>query len=346
MKIAIVNDMFMAAEALRRAVVTNTSHHVVWIAENGRDAVERCAADLPDLILMDLVMPEMDGVEATRRIMANTPCAILIVTASVDGNAAQAFEAMGYGALDAVNTPLLEMQGNAAGRAEFLAKLKTIEMLIRPRQAWSDQPKISRAHVLSAAGYQLVAIGASSGGPSALMTILATLPAGFPLPIVVIQHVDTQFAPELVAWLNLHTALDVRIAKPNARLEPGVVYVAARDEHLVLNAWGVLSYDAQPHDSPYRPSVDVFFDSVQQHGRGRCIAILLTGMGRDGAEGLLHLRRDGHVTIAQDQATSAVYGMPRAAADLDAAAHVVPLLDIAPLLMRCVEATAVMEKTQ
>ena len=346
MKIAIVNDMFMAAETLRRAVVTNTNHHVLWIAENGQDAVARCAIDLPDLILMDLVMPIMDGVEATRRIMADTPCAILIVTASVDGNADQVFAAMGYGALDAVNTPLLGEQGSAAGRAEFLGKIKTIEILIRPGPAWSEQPAISRANMLSAAGYQLVAIGASSGGPSALMTILATLPENFPLPIVVIQHVDTQFAPELVAWLDLNTPLKVRIAKPNARLESGVVYVAARDEHLVLNAWGALSYDAQPHDTSYRPSVDVFFNSVQKHCRGRCIAILLTGMGRDGAEGLLRLRHNGHVTIAQDQATSAVYGMPRAAKERDAAAHVVPLLDISPLVMRSVEVTALMEKTQ
>ena len=346
MKIAIVNDMFMAAEALRRAVVTNTSHRVLWIAENGRDAVARCTTDLPDLILMDLVMPEMDGVEATRHIMANTPCAILIVTVSVEENAAQVFAAMGCGALDAVNTPLLGTLGNEAGRAEFLAKLKMIEILIRPRRSGVDLPTISRAKARASAGYQLVAIGASSGGPAALMTILSTLPADFSLPIVVIQHVDTQFAPQLAAWLNLHTALQVRPAKPNARLEPGVVYVAVRDEHLVLNEWGALSYDAQPQTSSYyRPSVDVFFDSVQRHGRGGCIAILLTGMGRDGAEGLLHLRRDGHLTIAQDQATCAVYGMPRAAAELDAAVHVVPLLDIAPLVIRSVNSMAFMDKT-
>ena len=346
MKIAIVNDMFMAAEALRRAVMTNTHHRVTWIADNGREAVARCAADLPDLILMDLVMPEMDGVEATRLIMANTPCAILIVTVSVDENAALVFAAMGYGALDAVNTPLLGTRGNEAGRAEFLAKLKTIETLIRPRDAGPQLPQIARAKSLPANSYQLVAIGASSGGPSALMTILGSLPRDFPLPIVVIQHVDTKFSGELAAWLSNHTSLQVRPAKPNARLGPGVVYLAARDEHLVLNAWGALTYDMQPHDSPYRPSVDVFFNSVQQHGRGRCIAILLTGMGRDGAQGLLRLRQDGHVTIAQDQATCAVYGMPRAAVELNAAAHVIPLLDIAPLVMRSIEAAASMEKPQ
>ena len=345
MKIAIVNDLFMASEALRRAVVTNTTHRVSWIADNGQDAVTRCAADPPDLILMDLIMPEMDGVEATRRIMEETPCAILIVTVSVDRNAAQVFAAMGFGALDAVNTPLLGTQGNEAGRAEFLAKLKTIEMLIRPRSGLSVPPKVVRANALPATGYQLVAIGASSGGPSALATILGTLPADFPLPIVIVQHVDTQFSSELAVWLNTHTTLQVRAAKPNARLEPGVVYVATRDEHLILNAWGALSYSEQPQDSPYRPSVDVFFNSVQQHGRGRCIAILLTGMGRDGAEGLLRLRQDGHITITQDQATCAVYGMPRAAAELNAALHVVPLLDISPLILRTLNVAAVLENS-
>ncbi|MBI3774506.1 MAG: chemotaxis response regulator protein-glutamate methylesterase, partial [Gammaproteobacteria bacterium] len=278
-------------------------------------------------------------------IMTSTPCAILIVTASVDENAALVFAAMGYGALDAVNTPLLGVHGNEAGRAEFLAKLKTIEMLIRPRNARSELSKVARANALPASGYQLVAIGASSGGPSALLTILAMLPADFPLPVVVVQHVDMQFVPEMAAWLDLYTEVQVRIAKPNVRLAPGVVYLAARDEHLVLNAWGTLSYDAKPHDLPYRPSVDVFFNSVQRQGRGRCIAILLTGMGRDGAEGLLQLREDGHVTIAQDQATCAVYGMPRAAAELNAAVYVVPLLDIAPQLLRIVDAAALLEKT-
>lgn len=343
MKIGIVNDMFMAAEALRRAVMTGTNHDVLWIAENGRVAVERCAQQKPDLVLMDLVMPEMDGVEATRRIMAATPCAIVIVTASVDGLADQVFAAMGAGALDAVNTPLLGLNGDAQGRTELLAKIKTIDMLIQPpkRSGFCPVP----APVLSkmGSGYQLVAIGASSGGPSALAKILGQLPAGYPVPIVVIQHVDQQFAAEFAHWLKSQTELAVELVNNESALAPGRVYLSARNEHLVLNACGKLSYEMEPCDYPHIPSIDVFYDSVIQNLRGRAIAVLLTGMGRDGAEAMLRMRRQGHLTIAQDEATSAVYGMPRAAADIGAANFVLPLLHIATVLKQKVRSTGSME---
>lgn len=334
MKIGIVNDMFMAAEALRRAVLTGTNHEVVWIAENGRVAVERCAQQRPDLVLMDLVMPEMDGVEATRRIMASTPCAIVIVTASVDGLADQVFAAMGAGALDAVNTPLLGMKGDARGRDQFLAKIKTIELLTRPQFVPNYCPVPIRGSVLKGegSGYQLVAIGASSGGPSALAKILGQLPADFPVPVVVIQHVDQQFAGEFAAWLNSQTALSVEVIQGETTMAPGRVYTGCRDEHLVLNARGTLCYSVEPDDVPYTPSVDVFFDSVSLNLKGRAVAVLLTGMGRDGADAMLRMRKQGHLTIAQDEATCAVYGMPRAAADVGAATFVLPLAHIATVL--------------
>lgn len=343
MKIGIVNDMFMAAEALRRAVVTGTNHEVVWMAENGRIAVERCAQLRPDLVLMDLVMPEMDGVEATRRIMAATPCAIVVVTASVDGLADQVFAAMGAGALDAVNTPLLGMNGDARGRTELLAKIKTIEMLTqvskRPGFSLVPEPMLSNPE----GQYQLVALGASSGGPSALAQILGQLPADFPVPVVVIQHVDRQFAGEFAAWIKSQTALAVDVVRGEAALVPGHVYLGDRDEHLVLNQRGLLSYAVEPREVPYVPSVDVFFDSVIENLQGRALAVLLTGMGRDGAEGMLRMRKQGHLTIAQDQATCAVYGMPRAAAEIGAANFVLPLAHIATVLKQKVGWAASME---
>lgn len=332
MKIGIVNDMFMAAEALRRVVVTGTKHEVLWIAENGRVAVERCAQQKPDLVLMDLIMPVMDGVEATRRIMASTPCAIVVVTASVDGLADQVFAAMGAGALDAVNTPLLGMNGESQCRNELLEKIKTIETLIQPPKPAGFCPIPAPVLNNNGGGYQLVAFGASSGGPSALANILGQLPARFPVPIVVIQHMDRQFAREFATWLQSQTLLPIEVVDTEATLAPGRVYLGDRDEHLVLNARGRLSYDKEPGEVVHTPSVDVFYDSIIQNFHGSAIAVLLTGMGRDGAEAMLRMRRQGHLTMTQDAASCAVYGMPRAAAEISAADFVLPLAQIATVL--------------
>jgi two-component system response regulator WspF len=333
MRIAIVNDMFMAVEAMRRVLTSAGGHHIAWIARDGAEAVERCTRDRPDLILMDLIMPRMDGVEATRRIMAKTPCAIVVVTANVNDNASQVFEAMGGGALDAVNTPVLADPGNLDGAEALLKKIETIRRLIGP--GGTRNAEIAAVHDIrpkEARHDRLVAIGASAGGPNALVKLLAALPGEFPAAIVVVQHVDEHFAAGLAAWLRSHTALRVRLAEEGDRPTAGTVFLAAKEDHLVLASPTQLGYTRQPVDSSYRPSVDVFFKSVIEHWRGAVFGVLLTGMGRDGAEGLKALRERGHHTIAQDRATSAVYGMPKAAAELDAATEILALDKIAPHL--------------
>src|SRR4051794_38304977 len=168
MRIAIVNDVFMAVEAVRRVIAGGSGHELAWIALNGEEAVARCAADTPDLILMDLVMPKMDGVEATRRIMASTPCAIVVVTASVDDNSSKVFEAMGAGALDAVNTPVMETPGVGDGAGALLGKIETIRKLIGspgPARATAREEAVAQSSEPSGC---LVAIGASAGGPAAV----------------------------------------------------------------------------------------------------------------------------------------------------------------------------------
>lgn len=337
MRIAIVNDMPLAVESLRRGVMTMGVHQVAWIARNGVEAVQRCAEDKPDLILMDLLMPEMDGVEATRRIMANTPCPILIVTTSIDSQSARVFEAMGAGALDAVNTPVLDPNSEiyACDSCEtFQAKLKTIQNLTRAA------PSARTAFVKQAIDKKppradgLVVIGSSTGGPQALAQILSRLPVGYPAPVIIVQHVDAQFAGELATWLDKQCPLKVRLAKEGDCAEMGTVLVAGTNNHLIMHANQYLSYTHSPAELVYRPSVDVFFDSVAKHWKGRVVAALLTGMGRDGAQGLLRLRERGAHTIAQDEASCIVYGMPKAAADLRAAVEVLPLGNIASTLIK------------
>ncbi len=339
MRVAIVSDMIMTVETLRRVLMTVPDYQVAWVANDGVQAIAKCAKDTPDLILMDLLMKGVDGVEVTRQIMKNSPCAILVVTANVEKHAAKVFEAMGCGVLDAVSTPVLGSSSNPSDAQELLAKIATISKLkgISTPTAKSTTPTQSpKAQIPRFTSYvpKLVAIGSSTGGPNALATILSDLPANFAAAVVIVQHVDAQFAPGLVEWLNQQTPLEVLMASAGSRLEVGKVLIAVTNDHLCLQSNLSLSYTKDPIDYPYRPSVDVFFKSVAQHWHRQGTAVLLTGMGRDGALGLSLLRTKGWHTIAQNQATCVVYGMPKAAVELGAAVESLPIEAIASTLIK------------
>ena len=334
MKIGIVNDMLLAVEALRRVVRSRPEYTVAWIARDGEEAVRRCREDRPDMILMDLIMPVMNGVEATRLIMRDTPCPILVVTATVDGNIALVFEAMGHGALDAANTPVLGIDGKLKGAEALLKKIEIIGHLIdRPGPVIAG----SGACRHPTAGPQappFLVFGASTGGPAALAEILSALPKDLGAAMVLIQHVDQEFAADLASWLRNRTGWNVQVATPGCRPDPTVVWLAGTNDHLALTERGTMEYRREPEDCFYRPSVDVFFKSVAQYWTGTGLAVLLTGMGRDGGAGLLVLRQAGWHTIAQDEKTSVVYGMPRAAAELGAASRILPLPEIADAVVQ------------
>lgn len=342
LKIAVVNDSLMAAECLRRVVERVPEYQLVWVAYNGREALQYCSERCPDIVLMDLIMPEMDGIEATRRINAQFGCAILVVTATVQGHAGRVFEAMGAGALDAVNTPVLGDAGHGEGERILIHKINTIARLLdgrppsrRPRPTGGESPGLS-----DSGSPTVIAIGASTGGPSALIEVLRTLPADIPAALAVIQHVDEQFMPSFISWLNSHTPLPVRAAAAGERFQRGTVLVCGRGDHMILTGDATLAYTPEPAALAYRPSVDVFFHSLAENSRNQAVGVLLTGMGRDGAAGLRAMRERGWHTIAQDQQTSAVYGMPKAAKEIDAAAEILPLRDIGPSLVKWAESTS------
>lgn len=335
MRIGIVNDMPMAIEGMRRVIASSAAHSVAWAALSGKEAIEYCAADRPDLVLMDIIMPEMNGVEATRQIMQFTPCPILIVTSSVNKNSALVFEAMGNGALDAVNTPVLMGEDAVEAQQVLLRKISMLDILTRSRVI--DDPPVSSHPIgkrVPTNELSLVAIGASSGGPQALAAVLQGLPASFNSAIIIVQHVDAHFSQGLADWLDQQTTLPVRLAKEGDRPAAGNVLLAGSDDHLVLTASGHLQYIEEPKSTPYRPSVDVFWDSLRKYWGGELTAVLLTGMGRDGAQSMLELRRHGAHTIAQNEKTCAVFGMPKAAIAIDAAHQVCALEDIADILKR------------
>lgn len=329
MRIAIANDMPLAIEALRRALEVEPEYELIWVARDGDEAVRRCQEDLPDLLLMDMLMPGMDGVEATRRIMHQTPCAILVVTGDVERNMAKVFDAMGAGALDVVAAPSLGPQ-QVLDAATVRRKIHNLSWIIGHK----DQRTAKRAMPTSNTRHKrLVTIGASAGGPASLVELLRHIPLNFPAAIIVVQHVDEVFAAGMAQWLGTESQLPVRLAQADEVVSPGTVLLAGTNNHLYLTAEGRLAYRAEPAAQVYRPSIDVFFESVAQHWRGEAIGVLLTGMGRDGAKGLKQMRERGFHTIAQDQASSAVYGMPKAAAAQGAAVEVLPLDKIAPRLI-------------
>jgi two-component system response regulator WspF len=332
MRIAIVNDVFMAVEAMRRVVARGRQHEVAWIARDGAEALERCSRDTPDLILMDLIMPKMDGVEATRRIMATTPCPIVVVTADVGNTTSKVFDALGAGALDAVNTPVLESPDAPNSGHALLAKIETIRKLVGGTSIRRSSPSENSSLKEREARENLVAIGSSAGGPGALAKVLGALSPDFSAPIVVVQHVDSQFAQGLAEWLNQQTPLRVRLAEEGDRPQPGTVLLAGGEQHLVFASPTRLACTREPLECSYRPSVDVFFRSACRLWPGNIIGVILTGMGRDGAEGLLALREHGHFTIAQDEFSSVVYGMPKAAAQLQAAREILRVDKIGPRL--------------
>jgi two-component system response regulator WspF len=244
----------------------------------------------------------------------------------VAGNADKVFEALSGGALDAVATPVLGTSGGIEGGEQLLRKIAIMGRLVahakRPAPATlsSALPAAEPARPP-----RLVAMGASTGGPNAVAIILRGLPENLGAALVVVQHLDVQFAPGLVDWLGDQTGLRVSLIRENTRPEPGEVFVAGTNDHLVIGPDLRFHYTADPVDYVYRPSVDEFFLSLDRYWPEHGMACLLTGMGRDGARGLHALRQSGWRTIAQDEKTSIVYGMPRAAVELDAQVESMPV---------------------
>jgi len=345
MRIGIVNDVSVAREALRRVLVSSPNHEVAWTANDGGEAIARAREDRPDLILMDLFMPRIDGVEATRQIMSESPCAILLVTATVSGHLNEVYQAMGHGALDAIDTPTLGLHGEIAATNLLLNKIEMIGKLIdKPTEPSSDQldeaispPQEAVAIIPERALHPLIVLGASTGGPHAFVELLSGLPTTLDAGIIIAQHLDSAFSQGLGQWLFEQTRRRVTLISEGSEPRAGEILLSGTDDHVVLGDDRRLHYSIEPRMNYYRPSVDVFFDSVARNWPKPGVAALLTGIGRDGAKGLLHLRQQGWWTIAQDVSSSVVGDMPKSAAEIGAAQEILPLSRIAEAITQRIQ---------
>ena len=337
MRIAIVNDLALAREVLRRVVLAAPGNSVAWTAVDGDEAVALAQRDRPDAILMDLVMPKVDGAEATRRIMKVSPCPIIVVTATVPGNFDLVYRAMGAGALDAVETPALGPGNSVVNGDKLSERLAKLDRAIRGLH--HAEPLTSSSPTsMSVELPRLVGIGVSTGGPAALPVVLESLPRDFPAAVLIAQHLDADYIPGLAERLAARCRLPVRTAKSGDVPQPGTVYLAHTNDHMELSARLRLNYNPLPKNEPYRPSVDVLFSSLAMHSPRPGVAVLLTGMGTDGAEGMLRLRMLGWHTIAQSEESCVVYGMPRAAVELKAVVEALPLPLIGPAIQSALKA--------
>jgi two-component system, chemotaxis family, protein-glutamate methylesterase/glutaminase len=351
-RVLVVEDSITIRKRLVEVLEEDPSFEVVGEAEDGRQAIDRCLALRPDAVTMDMMLPVMSGLAATEYIMAHCPTPILVVSASFNrGEVFKTYDALAAGAVEVIEKPT-GTEPPGVWEREFKSTLRIVSRIRvithprarlngstrdpkRPSASSSSGPTPARDTLSGAPSGEsrplaVVGVGASTGGPNALVQVLGSLPKDFTAPVLVVLHIGAAFAPAFGEWM------DNQVPRPVAYAQGGEVLssltqrilLAPPDRHLIVRG-GRLALTDDPERHSCRPSVDVLFESLARECGDHAAACLLTGMGRDGALGLLALRRSGASTIAQDEATSVVYGMPREAAILGAAERILPLGEIA-----------------
>lgn len=341
--VLLVDDSPLALAVLRNIIDSVPGMKVVGTARDGEEALAAVERLNPGVVCTDLHMPRMDGLTLVREIMATSPRPILVVSVSVQvEDRDNAFALLEAGALDLCPKPRgdgtideLKFRDELVRKIRVIAGVQVFTRWKRSAAEPAKPPAVASPGPLRGLGrVRLVAIGASTGGPVALRDILCELPATLPVPVLCVQHINEEFLGSFVAWLQTHTRLRLKLAGDGEACSAGKIYFPPGDCHLEVDGEHRLRLSAAPPVDGHRPSVTATFRSVARHYRDAALGVLLTGMGVDGAEGLADIARAGGVTIAQDEATSVVFGMPGHAVALGAAQHVLALREIAQVLGR------------
>ncbi|NEP09644.1 MAG: chemotaxis-specific protein-glutamate methyltransferase CheB [Symploca sp. SIO2C1] len=342
-RVLLVEDSRLARVILKRILNSSEQMEVVGEARTGLEALELIPKVQPDVICTDLHMPEMDGLELTSEVMALYPRPILVISVSVqEEDTHQVFQLLEAGAVDIFPKPTSGLvMNNQVFQQELLTKIKVlsgVKVFTKKRKLADSKKSFELENVAafsdnSSREPKIVVIGASTGGPQALQKLFAELPSDFPVPVICVQHISFGFLQGLIDWLAKSCRLPIKIAQPGDLPKPGTIYFPPEQRHLELDGRGrFICPDSPPLDG-HRPSVTITFESVAKFYGKRTAGILLTGMGRDGADGMQVIAQAGGFTIAQDEATSVVFGMPKEAIDLRAAKEILPISAIAPMLV-------------
>lgn len=342
-RVLVVEDSLTVSEMLREVLTGDPEIELVGTASDGQKAFEMCQAHRPDVVTMDMMLPVMNGLEATEQIMAFCPTPILVVSSSFNrGEVFKTYDALAAGAVDVLEKPSGEEEPGEWER-RFLSTVKLVSRIrvithLRARNRLVRQgERVGVAARPASAKVGVLAIGASTGGPGAAVEVFRALPVDLRVPVLFVLHINPQFGHAIADWLNEQTPWPARFPRDGEPLEgaAGSIVLAPPGHHMVVRN-GCICLDDGPERFSCRPSVDVLFESVARECGASAGAALLTGMGRDGASGLLAIRNAGGQTIAQDETTSVVYGMPREAVANGGAARVLPLGEIGPALTNIV----------
>ncbi len=343
-KVLVVEDSPVVREFLVHILNSAPEIQVIGTARNGKEAIETLRDKKPDIITMDIHMPDMDGFEATRRIMETQPVPIVIVSGSLSvGEIATSFKAVEAGALTVIARPKgighPDYEKTAKELIQTVKLMSEIKVVKRwPRTKKKTPPPTPGVEVRKALqAIHVVAIGASTGGPLVLQAILSGLPRDFSVPVLIVQHISAGFLEGFTHWLAQYSSFPVHIACEGEYLLPGHTYVAPEGFHMMVKNRNHIALSTAEPDNGLRPSVSYLFKSVAQVFGQNSIGVLLTGMGKDGAQELRLMKDKGAITIAQDKASSIVHGMPGEAIKLSAATYVLPPERIAALLASLVK---------
>jgi two-component system chemotaxis response regulator CheB len=330
--VLVVDDSLVCRELLSEFLNQAPDIEVVGTASNGKEAIVLNRKLLPDLITMDVQMPGLDGFATIEEIMTSVPVPILVVTSSPGKEGGeQTLKALSVGALDLVEKP--ELDGSLVDKLrEKVRLLAGIRVVHRARK----KPKRTLVGPSTAVRHQrpIIGIASSTGGPKVLLDILSALPRDFPSCILVTQHIPKGFGGGLATWLDREVALDVKSAEENDNIRPGLVLIAPTGQHLILRTPTLAALSDAPPINGLRPSGTLMLSSIAETCGSSAIGIILSGMGSDGAEGLLELRRSGGICLAQDESSSLVFGMPKAAIELGAVDKVLDVPGILDFLLR------------